>query len=214
MKNEVTAKRLIQALDRLGMRAQELADKTGLNKASISQYVNGTHAPSNISAGKMADVLGVSPVWLMGYDVPMFENELAKFPNILPIDTQTLPVLGKIACGEPIMMNEERELYTAKGVKIHADFVLVAKGDSMTGARINDGDIVFIRRQPTVENGEIAAVSIGEDATLKRFYFYKEQSLIILRACNPAYEDLVYAGPQMEDVHILGLAIGFQGNVV
>jgi len=71
MKNETTAKRLVIALDRAGLKAQELANKTGISKASISQYVNGTHAPSNESAGKMAEVLGVSPVWLMGYDVPM-----------------------------------------------------------------------------------------------------------------------------------------------
>ena len=81
MKNKTTSDRLILALDRLNMKAQELADRSGVNKASISQYVNGTHAPSNISAGKMAEVLGVSPVWLMGFDVPMFDNQLPSFSN-------------------------------------------------------------------------------------------------------------------------------------
>lgn len=80
MKNEITAKRLIYALERINMKAQELAIKSGVNKASISQYVNGTHSPSNISAGKMAKVLGVNPVWLMGYDVPMLEdNDVSKY---------------------------------------------------------------------------------------------------------------------------------------
>ena len=74
MKNELTARRLIEALDRRGLKAQDLADLTGVSKSSISQYVNGTHCPSNISAGKMADVLGVSPVWLMGFDVPMTDD--------------------------------------------------------------------------------------------------------------------------------------------
>lgn len=73
MKYETSAKRLSLALERSGMIAQELADRTGIHKSSISQYINGSHAPSNISAGKMAKVLGVSPVWLMGYDVPMFD---------------------------------------------------------------------------------------------------------------------------------------------
>lgn len=213
MKNEITAKRLIQALDRLNMKAQELADKSGLNKASISQYVNGTHAPSNISAGKMAQVLGVSPVWLMGYDVPMLENELTKFTNLLPIGTDTLPVLGRIACGEPIYMNEEREFYTQKGTKIKADFIFIAQGDSMTGARIHDGDIVFIRKQSTVDNGEIAAVAIGDEATLKRFYYYKEQAMIILRACNPDFEDLIYTDEKLSEVSVIGKAIAFQSDV-
>lgn len=75
MKYEISAKRLIMALERKGMIAQELSDQTGIHKSSISQYVNGSHVPSNISAGKMAAVLGVSPVWLMGYDVPMFEPQ-------------------------------------------------------------------------------------------------------------------------------------------
>ena len=73
MKNLETAKRLVLALERKGIKAQELADRSGVNKVSISQYVNGTHAPSNLSAGKMAAVLGVSPVWLMGFDVPMVD---------------------------------------------------------------------------------------------------------------------------------------------
>lgn len=71
MKNEVTAKRLRLALDNSGMKSQELAEKAQVSKSSISQYVNGSHAPSNISAGKIGKVLGVDPLWLMGFDVSM-----------------------------------------------------------------------------------------------------------------------------------------------
>lgn len=71
MKNELTAKRLRLALSNKNMKPQELADKSEVNKASISQYINGSHKPSNISAGKMGDVLDVEPLWLMGFDVPM-----------------------------------------------------------------------------------------------------------------------------------------------
>lgn len=71
MKHQETAYRLKTALDRLNMRAQELSDRSGVAKASISQYINGTHKPSNVSAGKMAAVLDVDPLWLMGFDVPM-----------------------------------------------------------------------------------------------------------------------------------------------
>lgn len=88
MKNEITAKRLSLALSNANLRPQELADKSGVSKASISQYVNGSHAPSNISSGKMASVLKVNPLWLMGFDVPMLENESEK-PQI--ITSQTYP---------------------------------------------------------------------------------------------------------------------------
>ena len=213
MKHEVTAKRLLKALNQVDMKAQELADRSGLNKASISQYVNGTHAPSNISAGRMAIVLGVNPVWLMGYDVPMYENLYSKYDNLMPIETQQLPVLGKVACGEPTYMNEEREFYTLKGIELGADFILVASGDSMINARIKDGDFVFIRKQPTVNNGEIAAVAIDDEATLKRFYHYAEKSMIILKSENPKYEDQIYTGDELEKISIIGKAIGFQSNI-
>lgn len=91
MKNALTAKRLSDTLNACGLTAKELADKSGVSKNSISQYINGVHAPSNISAGKMAKVLGVSPVWLMGLDVP------AESPR-------RFPILGAVACGEPILM--------------------------------------------------------------------------------------------------------------
>ena len=213
MKHEVTAKRLLKALNQVDMKAQELADRSGLNKASISQYVNGTHAPSNISAGRMAIVLGVNPVWLMGYDVPMYENLYSNYDNLMPIETQRLPVLGKVACGEPTYMNEEKEFYTLKGTELGADFILVASGDSMINARIKDGDFVFIRKQPTVNNGEIAAVAIDDEATLKRFYHYAEKSMIILKSENPKYEDQIYTGDELEKISIIGKAIGFQSNI-
>lgn len=78
MKNSETAKRLTTAMSLANITQQELSDRSGVGKASISQYCNGSHAPSNVSAGKMAKVLGVSPVWLMGFDVPMRDKEEGK----------------------------------------------------------------------------------------------------------------------------------------
>lgn len=74
MKYEITAKRIQQALSNMNMKPQELADKSGVSKSSISQYINGSHSPSNISSGKMATILNVDPLWLMGFDVPMEQN--------------------------------------------------------------------------------------------------------------------------------------------
>lgn len=112
-------------------------------------------------------------------------------------------------------MSEERENYGMSGSEIKADFCLKAKGDSMIGARIMDGDIVFIRQQPEVENGEIAAVVINHDskATLKIFYYYQERATLILKPENPAYEDLIFQNEELNEVHVIGKAIAFQSDV-
>lgn len=196
MKNALTAKRLSDTLNACGLTAKELADKSGVSKNSISQYINGVHAPSNISAGKMAKVLGVSPVWLMGLDVP------AESPR-------RFPILGAVACGEPILMECDFDLYVEKDIK--ADFVLRAKGDSMKDARILDGDLVFVKSQPTVENGQIAVVAVDDSATLKRFYKYGD--LIVLRACNPDFPDIEIKETDNKRVVVLGLAVAFQSLV-
>lgn len=212
MKNEITAKRLQYALDQANMKAQELADRSKVNKASISQYINGTHAPSNFSAGKMGAVLDVDPVWLMGYDVPMKkEQDTPLFPNIHPIGIQRLPVVGSVACGEPKFADEEISFYVDNTTGIPADFVLIAHGDSMIGARINDGDLVFIRKQSYVDDGDIAAVIIDDDATLKRIYHYGD--LLVLRADNPAYKDIVISPKDGKTVAIMGKAVAFQSDV-
>lgn len=110
-------------------------------------------------------------------------------------------------------MSEERENYVMSGTDIKADFCLIAKGDSMINARIMDGDIVFIRKQPTVENGEIAAVAIDDEATLKRFYRDENTGTITLVAENPAYAPITFTRDSLENVYILGKAVAFQSNV-
>ena len=94
---------------------------------------------------------------------------------------------------------------------IHADFVLRCKGDSMIEARIMDGDIVYIRQQPTVDNGEIAAVLIGDEATLKRVYITDNK--VTLMPCNPKYPPMVYTDSELEDVRIIGKAVSFTSKV-
>lgn len=213
---EKSSKRLRHALDINEMKQQELAYKSGVSKNSISQYLNKRSIPSNISAGKMAKALGVNPMWLMGYDVPMLNENSGsdtKFDNVFSIEIHRYPLLGEVACGKPIFMSEERESYIMSGTEIKADFCLKAKGDSMINARIMDGDIVFIRRQPEVENGEIATVAIDDEATLKRFYYYRDRATLILKPENPAYEDLIFQNEELNEVHVLGKAIAFQSDV-
>ncbi len=218
MKNELTAKRMQLALSNSNMKPQELAEKSGVSKSSISQYVNGSHAPSNISSGKIGNILGINPLWLMGFDVEMKESitqEKHNLTNIYPIELKRFPLLGEIACGKPIYASEDRESYIMAGTNIKADFCLKAKGDSMINARILDGDIVFIRKQDIVDNGEIAAVVVNNDneATLKRFFYYADKSMVILKAENPAYEDIIFINGELNDFHILGKAVAFQSDV-
>ena len=126
-----------------------------------------------------------------------------------PNQLKRFPLLGEIACGEPIFAQEDRETFLIADAEIAADFCLLARGDSMIGARIYDGDAVFIRSQPMVENGEIAAVIIDDEATLKRVYYDREHARLQLVPENPAYSPLVYVGEELDNIRILGKAVGF-----
>lgn len=137
------------------------------------------------------------------------ENLMLQHDNIKPVKLRRFPLLGEIACGKPVFADEERESYVMADMDIRADFCLRAKGDSMIGARIYDGDIVFIREMPIVENGEIAAVIIDDEATLKRVYYYPSQGKLVLTPENPAYEPLVYVGDELNQIRILGKAVYF-----
>ena len=195
----------------MGYTQEELGEKIGVQKSAIAKYENGR--VKNLKRGviaKLADALQCSPTYLMGLEE---ENNDMKLYNIIPITTHKLPMLGEIACGEPRFINENRESYVDAGTNIKADFCLKAKGDSMINARIMDGDVFFIRRQPVVENGEIAAVAIDDEATLKRFYRDGNTGTITLVAENPAYAPMVFTKESQKNVCILGKAIAFQSYV-
>lgn len=187
----------------------ELAQAAGISKQTLYKYENNiiVNIPSTCIE-RLAQALSVSPAVLMGWD----SDNLSQY-GILPIDVQRIPLLGEIACGEPIYASEDRDSYILAGTDIKADFALRAKGDSMVGARIMDGDIVFIRKQAMVDNGEIAAVIIGDEATLKRVYFYRDDMRLVLQAENAKYPPFVYQGGELDQVRILGKAIAFQSDV-
>lgn len=200
-----------QMREEKGLTLEELGNRVGVGKSTVRKWENGMIANMRRDKiAKLAKALGCTPAYLMGWDDA---TSTPTYQNIHSITTQKLPVLGKIACGVPSYANEERESYVLAGTEIDADFCLIASGDSMTGARIYDGDIVFIRKQEIVENGEIAAVVINSEATLKRFFYYQEKSLLILKAENPKYADLIYTDGELEQVHVLGKAIAFQSDI-
>ena len=200
----------------LGLTMADVAQSVGVSEATISRWESGDIA--NMTRDKivsLAKALHVSPSFIMGWDEPETEDIVSsnKYNNVFPIKTHKIPLLGDIACGEPIFASEDKESYVLAGTDIRADFCLRACGDSMINARIYDGDIVFIREQPMVEKGEIAAVIINDEATLKRVYYYPEQNKIILNPENPAYEPFVYVGEELNSIRILGKAIAFQSDV-
>ena len=193
----------------MGMTQSDLAKKAGYaDKSMIAKIEKGQIDLPQSKIMLFAKILQVMPGGLMGWET---NTDLPPYPNIHPISRRSYPVLGNVSCGEPVFMAEEKDVYIDAENDIKADFVLIAKGDSMIGARIHDGDIVFVRSQPTVENGEIAVVAIDDEATLKRFYRYHD--LIVLRAENPAYKDMEFRPEDGKDVRILGKAVAFQSNI-
>lgn len=195
-----------------GLTLEEIAERVGTSRQTIHRYENGKI--SNIPHEKiesLAKALATTPTALMGWDTGEF-TDLS--PEIKPIKTKKLPCLGAIACGNPIYAEEEYGSYFEASGDLEADFCLKAHGDSMIGARIYDGDIVFIRSQSTVNNGDIAAVIIGDEATLKRVYYYPNESKLILSPENPRYAPLVFIGTELEQIKILGKAVAFQSTIV
>ncbi|WP_301965655.1 transcriptional repressor LexA [uncultured Ruminococcus sp.] len=187
----------------------KLAELIGKNRATIYRYESSEieKLPTSVLE-PLCKALGTTPAYLMGWT----DSNLSNIKNIEPIPTMVkVPLLGTIACGEPILAEENIEDYINMPEKAKGTFALRCKGDSMINARIFDGDIVFIREQPEVENGEIAAVLIDDEATLKRVY--KTENSIELRPENPTFKPLYYQKEEMNKVRILGKAVGFYSNI-
>lgn len=219
----------------------QLCQAAGVPRAIMTELKKGRSRDiSKPTAQKLAAILGVSLDELYDLDAPISEKKapatgegegkfigygrilgaygsgvelIPEYENVLPIKTKRVPLLGEIACGEPIYAAEERDMYVEVGADVDVDFALKAHGDSMTGARIYDGDLVFIRRQSIVDNGRIAAVVIDDEATLKRVYYYPEAQKLVLTAENPIYEPLVYVRAELDTIKILGEAVLFQSRV-
>ena len=217
-KTATFAQRLREGLDLRGMKQIELATRSGISKYSISHYLKGDWEGKQDAVYELARALNVSEAWLMGYDVPAERSapkvsvQLDKKPTIPPgfmplPKMRKVPLIGAIACGDPITAIQNREGDVNAQVDMRCDFALKCQGESMIGAGIHDGDVVYIRIQPEVENGEIAAVRIGEEATLKRVYLHNDY--IELRPENPAFESIIRRREEMNDVQIEGKAVGW-----
>lgn len=180
--------------------------KAKLNKSMVSKYENNVHKPQRFSlVQEIADFYGVTTDFLMC-------RTDDRYKRIGNEDCKRLKILGVIAAGIPILAQEDVLGYEYVPADFHADFCLKVRGDSMIGARILDGDIVYIRQQPDVENGEIAVVIIdNEEATLKRVY--KHGGFITLRPENPNYLEKIYYKKDKIKISILGKAVFFKSEV-
>lgn len=192
----------------LGLTLEEVGDYVGVGKSTVRKWEHGDI--ENMKRDKIAllsKILKLSPLTFITGEV-----EYGTPDNIIPLPKmKKIPLIGTIACGEPILAAENIEALINADENLNADFALRCKGDSMINARIFDGDIVYIREQPDVEDGEIAAVLIGEEATLKRVYKYP--SKVVLRPENPLYDDMIYSKEEMNEVRILGKAVAFLSAV-
>lgn len=191
----------------MGLSQEEFAKKLNTTKQVISRYETEQRTPKITIAQEYANILGVPLQNLIDNNV-----DFPLATNIIPMpEAKSIPLVGKIACGAPITATENLEGYIKIPAQLEADFALVCRGDSMTGARIMDGDIVIIRQQSDIDDGEIAAVLIEDEATLKRVY--KMPGRLVLRAENPRYAPIDLSGAELDGVRILGKAVYFISSI-
>jgi len=203
---EKFGERLGYLMEEFNLNTYTLAEAVFLAPATISRYVNAKMEPKRSTVEVLAKYFNVNPAWLMGAE------GIERYLEGSKVEYKRIPVVGTIAAGQPILAQEYIEDYEYVSEYKNVDFCLRVKGDSMINARILDGDLVYIRKQPDIENGEIAAVLIDkQDATLKRVY--KLNGSIILRAENPSYQDIIITKKDAKTVHIIGKAICFKSEV-
>lgn len=188
----------------------EVCNDLNISYTTFSDWINAKTYPRIDKIELLANYFNIEKSDLVETESRSYDS----FDNIYKIEKKKFRLIGSVACGEPIYADEDRESYVMAGTDIKADFCLKCQGDSMINARIYDGDIVFVREQSIVNNGEIAVVIIDNEATLKRFYYYKEASLLILKAENPKFRDLEYKDDELNKVRVLGKAVAFQSDVI
>lgn len=207
-----TGERMKQRRKEIGFSAEKVAERLGVSPATIYRYEKGDIEKVPVdSLAELAKILQTTPAYLMGWEeqpTPKPTSPAPIPPGFIPMPKmKKVPLIGAIACGDPITALQNREGDVDVPENVRCDFALKCHGDSMVGAGIHDGDVVYIHIQPEVENGEIAAVRIGDEATLKRVYLHMD--CVELRPENPAFESIIRRKEDMNDVHIEGKAVGY-----
>ena len=201
--------------EKKGINMREASRLLGMPYTTYVNYEKGLREPTSEVLIQLANFYNTSVDYIVGrsaLDSTAIHPELPLPGNVIPMpEMRKIPLIGSIACGAPILADEHIEEYIDIPRHIHADFALTCKGDSMINARIFDGDVVYIRQQNTVENGEIAAVLIDNEATLKRVRLFDDH--IALEPENPQYRPFTYWGEEMNTIHILGKAVAFTSAI-
>ena len=197
----------------LGLSVDDLAERIGKNRATIYRYENGDI--ENMPVGviePLAAALDTTPAYIAGWTddseikTPS-TNETPTIPKgFVPLPAMmSVPLVGRIACGTPILAEQNIDAYISVPSMWRADFALMCKGDSMSPT-ICDGDLVCIRSQSTAANGQITAVLIDDEATLKRFY--RHGDTVILHPENPRFTPMTYIKEEINELRIEGVAVG------
>ena len=195
-----------------GLTQVQLAEIAGVTDKAVSTWENDTKTPRMGALQKIADHFGIAKSDIIE-DTKVTSGDFSH-PDILPVTTRRIPLLGAIACGEPILAESDIDTLTVVSQDVKCDFALRCKGDSMIGARIFDGDLVFIRKQDYVDDGAIAAVLLDDDATLKRVYHLAD-GRVELRAENPTFKSIIIGGDnETRTCRILGKAVAFQSTKI
>lgn len=197
--------KLIELCKQKGVSRSKMADDIGISRSAPQGWAEKGAVPRFETIKKIADYFGV-PVSYFSEG----SYELHTAHGLNPIKRKRLPMLGTVACGEPTFADMENGVYVSADADVDADFCLTARGDSMINARIFNGDLLFVKRQEIVADGEIAVVLIEDDTTVKRVYYDKENNVITLVPENPMYKPMRYVGAQLDRIRILGKVVAGQ----
>lgn len=195
--SKIIAKNLKRLMDDRELSNVELSEIIGVSESTVGKWLLEKSIPRMGAIEKLASYFHINKSDLL-------EDRSNAKEVKLDIQPRKIPILGKIAAGTPILAVENHEDYFDTSEFINADFALQIQGDSMIGSRIYDGDIVFLRKQPYIENGQIGAFLIDGEATLK--IFNKQNNTVMLLSSNPNYSPIVL-NPDKENL-ILGKLIG------
>lgn len=206
--------RLKQLRNKAGLTQTEMCSMFGVAQNTYSQWETDKREPDFKTLSRIADYFQVSVDYLLGRSDDPSPSDDSEIPGLYPVKKKKFPVLGKVACGEPIYAEEEHDTWIMASADIDADFCLIAQGDSMIGAHIEDGDTIFIKKMPIVPNGRIAVVLIGDEATVKYIHYRAETYTLILTPANPMYRTQVYQGEELENIRVLGMAVCLQKSLV
>lgn len=200
------AKRLLETIQKRQMTYGDLATKTGIAKSAIQRYATGETKKIPLPRLEaLADALGVSAAYLMGWDEPSPARPLPT--GLLPVVKRRIPILGHVAAGVPIMAEREYEEYEDDTYGISCDYVLRVEGDSME-PRVQNGDVVYVREQPDVDDGQIAVVGVDDSVTLKVVYHLPNGLQLV--SLNPKYKPMIYTQENTDYLAIIGLAVAYK----